>query len=381
MADFIGKAFLLQRLKVPKSPQNQPDFTYAFRMKTVQSAISSTFSSMSDQSPDTDTKNGRKGSSFLGRIFRLIFLGFLCWLIVRCFFIQGMYIPTNSMAGTLNKGDKIYVNKLAYGPRIPMTPLCIPFTDKNIYLDWIALPYWRIPGYADVQRNDVIVFNLPTDTVFPVDLRKLYIKRCVGLPGESVQIREGVVYVNGEEIALAGNPALLYSVALKKEENPDSLFGKLGIAQPYSTTDRIHYVLMMTWAQADALDSTGKTNSIVRSLIDPDRYDYKMFPQNTSKAYRWNPDNFGAVKIPEAGDSIALTLNNIHLYKTAIAIYEGNTLENRHDSVFINGKFAPSYTFKMNYYFVLGDNRYDSNDSRYWGFVPEDHLVGRAIVE
>lgn len=334
---------------------------------------------MSDQSPVTDTQNGQKGSSFLWRFFRLVFIGFLCWLIVRTFFVQGMYIPTDSMAGTLNEGDRIFVNKLAYGPRVPITPLAIPFTEK--YLDWIQLPYWRFPGYDSVQRNDIIVFNLPTDTALPVDCRQLYIKRCVGLPGDSLQITKGNVIVNGEELALIGNPALLYAVALKQEENPDSLFGKLHIQEPYISPDGIHYTLMMTWLQADQLDSSGKTVSIVPSRIDPDRYDYKMFPQNTSKAYRWNCDNFGPLKIPKAGDSIALTLDNIHLYKTAIVVYESNTLENRHDSVYINGKFAPSYTFQMNYYFVMGDNRYNSNDSRYWGFVPEDHVVGRVNVD
>jgi signal peptidase I len=334
---------------------------------------------MSDESPQSDTKNGQKSSGFLGRIFKLLILGFVCWLLVRTFFVQGMYIPSNSMSGTLNPGDMIYVNKVAYGPRFPMTPLTIPFTNK--YLDWIVLPYWRLPGYDQVRINDIIVFNMPTDTALPIDCREFYIKRCVGLPGDSLEIFCGTIMVNGEAIANPGKAICMYAVALKKEENPDSLFGKLGITGSFSSADGLHYTLFMSWMQADKLDSTGKAISIVPSVLDADRYDYKMFPQNTSKQYRWNCDNFGPVKIPKAGETIQLSLSNIHLYKTAIDVYEENVLENRHDSIYVNGKYATSYTFKMNYYFVMGDNRYDSNDSRFWGFVPEDHLVGRANVD
>lgn len=332
---------------------------------------------MSDESPSTDTKNTGKNSVSGKRFLKLLLLGIFVWLVVRTFFFQGMYIPSDSMSGTLNPGDMIYVNKVAYGPRFPMTPLTIPFTDR--FVDWIVLPYWRLPGYANVQVNDIIVFNMPTDTSLPVDCREFYIKRCVGLPGDSFAIVRGRITVNGEPIDNPERAIMMYAVALKKEENPDSLFGKLGIEGSYSTPDGLHYTLFMSWLQADQLDSTGKTISITPSVLDADRYDYKMFPQNTSKAYRWNCDNFGPLKIPKEGDSIALTLNNIHLYKMAIDVYEENILENRHDSIFINGKYATSYTFKMNYYFVMGDNRYDSSDSRFWGFVPEDHLVGRVI--
>lgn len=332
---------------------------------------------MSDETTPQETRN-EKGSSFTAiRFVKLAVLGVICWLVIRAFFIQGMYIPSDSMRGTLNPGDVIYVNKLAYGPRIPITPLCIPFTNK--FLDWVQLPYWRIPGYSEVAINDIIVFNLPIDSALPVDCRELYIKRCVGLPGDSFAVVRGVVTVNGKAIANPLNTTLMFAVALKSEENPDSLFGKLGIGGNYSTSDRIHYTLFMTWLQADRLDSTGKAASITPSVLDVDRYDYKLFPQNTSKQYRWNCDNFGPVKIPKAGDVIAVSKENIALYKTAIVEYEGNKLENRHDSVFINGAYTTAYAFKLNYYFVMGDNRYDSNDSRFWGFVPEDHLVGRVI--
>ncbi len=336
-----------------------------------------TSESDSDQFTSARLKNPRKRFSLLGSLLRLSFIGFLLWLVARTFFVQTMYIPSNSMQGTLHEGDRIYVNKLAYGPRVPITPLCIPFSETK-YVDWIQLPYLRISGYDEVQYNDILVFNLPTDTALPVDMRPLYIKRCVGIPGDSFSIQHSQIFRNG---VLQNDPQLvtrMYTVALKRPENPDSLFGKLNIEGEFRSADGFHYTVRMTLAQVRQLDATKTTNSIVLSVLDSDRYDYKMFPQNTQKSYRWNLDNFGPLLIPAAGKTIALSINNIHLYKTPIQVYEHNQFENRNDSIFINGKHATSYTFKMNYYFVMGDNRYDSYDSRYWGLVPEDHLIGRA---
>ncbi|HTF03816.1 MAG TPA: signal peptidase I [Bacteroidia bacterium] len=332
---------------------------------------------MNESSAELSEKSRQKSSGWLWRYTRLLFIGFICWLIVRSFIFQTMYIPSNSMSGTLHEGDYIYVNKLVYGTRTPMTLLSNPFSSDS-WLDWIQFPYYRLPGYGAVQVNDIIVFNLPTDTALPVDCRQLYIKRCVALPGDSFSIVHGTVFVNGHAIRDPELITQLYTVALKREENPDSLFGKLGIPGKFPSLDRIHYAVRMTAAQADSLEKTGKTNSVVLSILDADRYDYKMFPQNTTKNYRWNLDNFGPLVVPAKGKTIALSKDNIHVYKTVIVEYEENKLENRHDSVFINGKFAPSYTFQMDYYFVMGDNRYDSFDSRYWGFVPENHLIGRA---
>lgn len=331
---------------------------------------------MNDSEQENAAKSSPKRGNLLWRFTRLAVIGFVCWLLIHAFVFQGAYIPSQSMEGTLYEGDYVYVNKLAYGPRIPITPLTIPFTDR--WLDWIELPYCRLPGFSSVKINDIIVFNLPTDTAVPIDCRELYIKRCVALPGDTFAIVRGQITRNGIAIADPPGAMYMYSVAMKQDANPDSVFKHIGLREKFHSADGVHYVLRMTQKQADSLSNSGHAVSVTPSLLDADRYDYKMFPQNTSKAYRWNLDNFGPLIVPAKGETIALGLNNIHLYKDIITIHEGNTLENRHDSIYINGKFAPSYTFKMNYYFVMGDNRYDSNDSRYWGFVPESHLVGRA---
>ncbi len=282
------------------------------------------------------------------------------------------------MLGTLQEGDYIYVNKLAYGPRIPITLLSIPISSSGKYLDWIQLPYYRLPGYDEVQLNDVIVFNLPTDTAEPIDCRTLYIKRCVGLPGDSLQITRGDIFINGKLIGSPKQKTQLYIIKMANQSTPDSLFAKFEIKTEYSSLGGGQYAARLTSNQQDLLQRSVPVASVVLSILDADRYDYKMFPQNTSKNYRWNLDNFGPVFVPQKGKSIQLTINNIHIYKTAIAVHEENILENRHDSIFINGKFTLSYTFKQDYYFVMGDNRYDSFDSRFWGFVPESHLVGKA---
>lgn len=319
----------------------------------------------------------RRGA--LLRFSRLLMAGMLAWLFLRTFIVQGMYIPSNSMQKTLNPGDMVFVNKLVYGPRIPITPLSIPFTEK--YLTWIQFPYIRLPGYGTVSRNDIIVFNLPVDKSKPIDCRELYIKRCVGLPGDSLTIASGIIIVNGSTIPFAPMVVNRYAVELSQLQNSDSVFTQAGVKVISSARDDIHFTVMMTEAEAEKLKSEGKVKSVVRLTNDSKYYDYKIFPQNTATQYRWNSDNFGPIIIPQAGKTVDISTNNIGIYKNAIVNFENNTLEIRRDSVYINGKAAHTYTFKMNYYFVAGDNRYDSYDSRYFGFVPEDHLIGKVNTE
>lgn len=308
-----------------------------------------------------------------------ILLGAACWLIVRSFIVEKISIPSDSMQGTFYSGDEVYVKKYIYGPRIPITILSIPYTDH--WLNWIELPYYRFPGSDKVRINDLIAFNSPTDTALPIDCRSISVMRCVGLPGDSISIVRGRIKVNGNDIADAANTMYMYYVVLKSTKEPDSLFKDFGITGKYSSNDNIRYVMRMTTSQADSLSRSEHSISVTRSILDGDRFDHTLFPQNPSKQYRWNVDNFGPLYIPKKGDTIDLSLENIHLYKTAIGVYEGNNLENRHDSIFINGNYATSYVFSMDYYFVMGDNRYDANDSRSWGFLPEDCVIGRVQRE
>ena len=230
------------------------------------------------------------------------------------------------MNNTLKEGDYILVNKLAYGVRIPITPFSLPFGD--IYIERIQLPYIRIPGFTNVKHNDIIVFNYPMEDFIPIDHRQPYVKRCMGLPGDTLSIKSGIVYANNRVLPETEN--IIFS------------------------TDRKHN----------------------RIIIDSLKYRPAVFPNSSN--IKWNTDHFGPLYIPAKGVTIDLTASNVLLYERAITVYENNTLQTRNDSVFINKEYRTSYTFKMDYYFVMGDNRSNSVDSRFWGFVPEDHLIGRV---
>lgn len=308
---------------------------------------------------------------------KLLFGGFFLWLIIRSFFFQAMYIPSSSMRGTLHEGDYIVVNKLAYGPRMPITLFSLPFSGSEHYLDWVEFNYHRAPGYSDVQREDVIVFNLPGGEL-PIDLRRPYIKRCVALPGDSLMIINGEIFVNGKKSPRPRWSQQRYFIELKDCNDPPALFDQLGIQRPESSPDRIHYTLLLSDYQLNRLRATKKVAVFALDRIDKKIFNVQLFPHDPN--FKWNADFYGPLQIPQKGKTVQLNTKNISLYRTIIADYEGNTLEMKNDSIVINSKPASSYTFKLDYYFVMGDNRYDSEDSRYWGFVPESHLIGKASM-
>ncbi len=253
------------------------------------------------------------------KILRLLFWAFLTWLLLRLFFFQGVHIPSASMQPSLIEGDYVLLNKLAFGARIPITPLSLPGTNSS-YLDWIQLPYWRLPALSKVKRNDVLIFNLPQEFDLPIDQRNQYVKRCVALPGDSFKLNAGVIYINNVK-------------------------------------------------QIDKIEN-------IKPEQDSLNYNPSYFPN--SGQVKWNLDYFGPLYIPKKGDSILLDNRNLILYKTCIQEHEGNLVTTKNDSVYVNNKLSKYYVFKMDYYFTLGDNRYNSIDSRYWGLLPESHLIGKA---
>jgi len=362
--------------------------------------------------------------------------------LIRIFIFEAYTIPTGSMEKTLLVNDFLFVSKLSYGPRIPNTPLAVPFVHHTIpglniksYTEVVQLPYTRW-FESPVKRNDVVVFNFPAgDTLTkeydsmdpyydilleeeqrqrrllrnqfpndeerlnavaaerarqivwdkytvvtrPVDKRENYIKRCVGIPGDTIEIRSGILYVNGEKAFISPTAATEYRVTTNRLLSEIEL-REAGIRiqdnSDYLTDGSSNsYILNLTLEEAEKVKQIPGVVSMEMKLDTG--FDPRIFPRDTSVA-TWTVDEFGKLWVPKKGATIELNKQNIAFYKRAIRVYENNEWEERDGKIFINGKEATTYTFKMNYYWMMGDNRHRSQDSRYWGFVPEDHIVGEA---
>lgn len=306
---------------------------------------------------------------------KAIAVSFLVVLIIRTFFFEISPVSSPSMERNLLTGDFMLINKLSYGPRLPRTLLSIPFINQRFYSDAIVLPYLRLFGSPDVERNDVVVFNYPQEDEHPVDHKTYFVKRCVALPGDSLCIKDGNVWINGKEAQEVDG--LQYNYHVKSTQDLDSAFiAKYDIKEGGKISDNLDYSFTLTEQLADTLKSKTFITVVERNNEKKDLWDEFVFPYNSN--YKWNVDNFGTLKVPAKGDTLRLDTLNLCLYERLIAVYEGNTLDVKQDSIIINGVYTRTYVVKQNYYFMLGDNRHNSQDSRHWGFVPEDHIIGKA---
>lgn len=371
--------------------------------------------------------------------------------LVHTYFIQPYTIPTSSLEKSLLVGDFLFVSKFHYGARTPMTPIAAPMVHDTLpiiktksYLAKPSLPYFRFPALQKIERNDIVVFNWPADTLFhmykaadkrydkPIDKKTNYVKRCTAIPGDKIEIRDGIIFINGKESILPERAKPQYFYLIKTNNiNVDEIKNFYQITEGYplfeikneiwdkpelknelinryafeeisrdtlttAVTGQIdqdiynklglmispsYFYGNLTAEKYEQLKSDSRISSVKRQIsktaedgIFTDIQDGKPSLKNN-----WNRDNMGPIYIPEAGKTVTLNKENLPLYKKIISEYEGNDLKVNGDEIRINGQIATSYTFKQDYYWMMGDNRHNSLDSRYWGFVPADHIVGKPI--
>ncbi|MBK8500397.1 MAG: S26 family signal peptidase [Flavobacteriales bacterium] len=386
----------------------------------------------------------KRKRGLLGQWGDAILFAVIVATVFRTYTFEAFTIPTPSMEKSLLVGDYLFVSKLSYGPRLPLTPITFPFTHHTMpftvstpsFVEWFSQPYRRMPGFGNPQRGDAVVFNFPEgDTVVanfqnqsyyqlarqygraaladpkrtfpdrspdgremmkpgggllvrPIDKRENYIKRCVAVAGDTLEVRWGHVLVNGRVSPVASTGQYVYQFELKQLFNEDRLKDRFDISASDITQGRTADGRLMAWiptspgvaAQLMKFDGVIRMERQVHPkgyYADP-RNATPIFPNNSS--YDWSEDNFGPIWIPKEGSTVQLTVENLPLYRRAISVYEGHQLQVEGDRILIDGAPATSYTFGQDYYWMMGDNRHRSQDSRFWGFVPHDHIVGKAVL-
>ena len=367
-------------------------------------------------------KEGEKHNFILDWIDAIVF-AVIVVTFINIFFFQAFKIPSSSMESSLLTGDHLFVSKLSYGPRVPQTPLTVPFTHNILpgggesYSTLIQNKYRRLAGFGKVKRGDYVVFGFPNgDTVLakapaedyymlsravgrdvaisefgpvkvrPMDKKDHYVKRCVAVAGDTLQVIDGYVYVNSQKQEVYPGIQNSYTVVTNGQRiNPKNI-DRLGLNEAelwYNAQIPGYPEMQLTEAMAEEISGYSNVLSVKRNVdvYPPDYPESYMSIFPFAEQFRWTRDNYGPIWIPSRGSKVVLTLENLPLYSRIITAYEGHSLEvvNGKD-ILIDGSKVTEYTFAQDYYFMMGDNRHNSLDSRYWGFVPEDHIVGKPAL-
>ena len=329
------------------------------------------------------------------------FISTILWAVVaasvlRSLIFEAFLIPTSSLEKTLLVGDFLFVSRLHYGTRMPMTALSVPLTHRELpivkkksFLNFPKYPYIRFPAFQSIENNDLVVFNYPgrgpEDFFQPfdndnIDKKLNYVKRCIAIAGDTLEIRDNVVYINGKESRMPENAVtqMNYTYSLKSGTLNDSFLNK-----QYDVTEPIRYPngrltgkITLNKNNVDAIKNIKNITQLVPEIHPRGIADPNIFPAGK----KWNRDNYGPLYIPKKGDVIQLNSTNYEQYRRIIEKHEGNTVIRNGNTISINGKETDTYTVKQNYYFMTGDNRHNSDDSRFWGYVPEDHILGKPVL-
>ena len=360
---------------------------------------------------EEEEEEGKKKETFLGSVtFAVVFA-----TIIHAFITQPFGIPTGSMERTLLVGDFLFVNKWAYGYRMPMRPVALPFLqgtifdtgqkgnpkdDPKSYVDAVKLPYLRLPGYDEIKRYDIVVFNYPQDSVHTaIDRRDPYVKRCVGIPGDVLEFRAGRLFVNNQPEKILGDEEQQHGYIVTTSAQLDipqlyKAYGFLPVQETQSNSGFIYIFQGLTDGIAKDIKALPEVTEIkemveekgegaLRFKLNADKTAYTKNIDTTQSIYPinkpWNQDWYGPLRIPKKGDVVKLDQETLPTYQWIISEYEHNKLENKNGKIYINGQETNQYTIKQNYYMMIGDNRDASLDARFFGVVPEENIVGRPM--